>query len=108
MQDVTQRHLSDQALDQARSELARVTRSITVGALTASIAHEVNQPLSGIITNAGTCVRLLTADPPNVNGALEAARRTIRDGNRASRCDRSLASASSSTGLSPLEVLGSQ
>jgi PAS domain S-box-containing protein len=82
MQDVTQRHLSDQALDQARSELARVTRSITVGALTASIAHEVNQPLSGIITNAGTACGL-TADPPNVNGALETARRTIRDGNRA-------------------------
>lgn len=83
MQDVTQRHLSDQALDRARSELARVTRSISVGAMTASIAHEVNQPLSGIITNASTCVRLLTMAPPDVNGALETARRTIRDGNRA-------------------------
>ncbi|HVZ23833.1 MAG TPA: PAS domain-containing protein [Vicinamibacterales bacterium] len=83
MQDVTERHLSDQALDEARSELARVSKSISVGALTASIAHEVNQPLSGIITNAGTCVRLLTADPPDVTRALETARRTIRDGNRA-------------------------
>ena len=83
IQDVTQRHLSDQALDKARSELARVTRSISIGALTASIAHEVNQPLSGIITNAGMSVRLLTADPPNVSGALETARRTVRDGNRA-------------------------
>jgi signal transduction histidine kinase len=52
--------------------------------LTASIAHEVNQPLSGIITNAGTCLRMLAADPPNVEGARETARRTIRDGNRAS------------------------
>jgi C4-dicarboxylate-specific signal transduction histidine kinase len=52
--------------------------------LAASIAHEVNQPLSGIITNAGTCVRMLDADPPNVDGARETARRTIRDGNRAS------------------------
>jgi signal transduction histidine kinase len=52
--------------------------------LTASIAHEVNQPLSGIITNAGTCLRMLAADPPNVDGARETARRTIRDGNRAS------------------------
>jgi C4-dicarboxylate-specific signal transduction histidine kinase len=51
--------------------------------LTASITHEVNQPLSGIITNAGTCLRMLAADPPNVAGALETARRTIRDGNRA-------------------------
>jgi C4-dicarboxylate-specific signal transduction histidine kinase len=56
---------------------------MSLGALTASIAHEVNQPLSGIVTNASTCVRFLTADPPNVDGALETARRTIRDGNRA-------------------------
>jgi C4-dicarboxylate-specific signal transduction histidine kinase len=55
-----------------------------VGQLTASIAHEVNQPLSGIITNAGTCLRMLDADPPNIAGARETARRTIRDGNRAS------------------------
>jgi signal transduction histidine kinase len=52
--------------------------------LTASIAHEVNQPLAGIVTNAGTCLRMLGADPPDVDGARETARRTIRDGNRAS------------------------
>jgi C4-dicarboxylate-specific signal transduction histidine kinase len=52
--------------------------------LTASIAHEVNQPLSGIITNASTCLRMLAADPPNVDGERETARRTIRDGHRAS------------------------
>ena len=57
---------------------------MSLGVLTASIAHEVNQPLSGIITNAGTCLRMLAADPPNVDGACETARRTIRDGNRAS------------------------
>jgi signal transduction histidine kinase len=51
--------------------------------LTASIAHEVNQPLSGIITNASTCLEMLGADPPDVDGARETARRTIRDGNRA-------------------------
>jgi C4-dicarboxylate-specific signal transduction histidine kinase len=56
---------------------------MTLGALTASIAHEVNQPLSGIITNASTCVRMLDADPPNVDGARETAKRTIRDGRRA-------------------------
>jgi C4-dicarboxylate-specific signal transduction histidine kinase len=56
----------------------------TLGALTASIAHEVNQPLSGIITNASTCMRMLAAEPPNVEGARETARRTIRDGHRAS------------------------
>ena len=52
--------------------------------MTASIAHEVNQPLSGIVTNASTCLRMLAADPPNIDGARETAQRTIRDGNRAS------------------------
>ena len=84
IQDVTQRRLSEAALDKVRSELAHVARVSSLGALTASIAHEVNQPLSGIITNASTCLRMLAADPPNVDGARETARRTIRDGNRAS------------------------
>jgi signal transduction histidine kinase len=83
VQDVTQRRLAEQALGKARSELARVARITSLGALAASIAHEVNQPLSGIITNASTCLRLLAADPPNVAGARETAQRTIRDGNRA-------------------------
>jgi PAS domain S-box-containing protein len=81
--DVTQRRLAEEALSKARSELAHVSRVMSLGALTASIAHEVNQPLSGIITNAGTCLRMLAADPPNVEGARETARRTIRDGHRA-------------------------
>ena len=84
VQDVTQRRLSEEALGEVRSELAHVARVTSLGALTASIAHEVNQPLSGIITNASTCLRMLAADPPNVDGARETARRTIRDGNRAS------------------------
>ncbi len=84
VQDVTERRQSEQALSKVRSDLAHVTRVTSLGALTASIAHEVNQPLSGIITNAGTCLRMLAADPPNVEGARETARRTIRDGNRAS------------------------
>jgi PAS domain S-box-containing protein len=84
VQDVTQRRLSEEVLARTRSELARVARVSSLGALTASIAHEVNQPLSGIITNASTCLRMLAADPPNVAGARETARRTIRDGNRAS------------------------
>lgn len=84
IQDVTERKLAEEALNQARSELARVARVTALGALTASVAHEVNQPLSGIITNAGTCLRMLASDPPNIDGARETARRTIRDGNRAS------------------------
>jgi len=83
VQDVTQRRLSEEALAKVRSELAYVSRATSVGVLTASIAHEVNQPLAGIITNASTCLRMLGADPPDVDGARETARRTIRDGNRA-------------------------
>jgi C4-dicarboxylate-specific signal transduction histidine kinase len=64
-------------------QLAHVNRVTTVGQLSASIAHEINQPLSGILTNASTCLRMLTADPPNVSGAQETARRSIRDANRA-------------------------
>jgi signal transduction histidine kinase len=84
VQDVTQRRLSEEALAKARSELAHVARVASLGVLTASIAHEVNQPLSGIITNASTCLRMLQGEPPNVDGAKETARRTIRDGHRAS------------------------
>jgi PAS domain S-box-containing protein len=84
VQDVTERRLADQALSKVRSELAHVARVTSLGAMTASIAHEVNQPLFGIITNASTCLRMLAASPPNISGALETARRTLRDGNRAS------------------------
>lgn len=84
LQDVTEAKAAEEALNRAGTELAHVSRVTTVSALTASIAHEVNQPLSGIITNAGTCLRMLAADPPDVDGARETARRTLRDGNRAS------------------------
>ncbi len=84
VQDVTARRLAEEARDKARAELAHVARVMTLGTLAASIAHELNQPLSGIVTNASTCMRMLAADPPNVDGARETARRTIRDGNRAS------------------------
>ena len=84
VQDVTEQRLSEEALAKARTELAKVASATSLGVLTAAIAHEVNQPLSGIITNAGTCLRMLDAAPPNIEGARETARRTIRDGNRAS------------------------
>jgi PAS domain S-box-containing protein len=83
VQDVTARRLSEDALDKARAQLTHVARVTSLGVLTASIAHELNQPLSGIITNANTCLRMLAADPPDIDGARETARRTIRDGNRA-------------------------
>ena len=84
VQDVTQQRRSEVALTKLRSDLAHVARVTSLGVFTASIAHEVNQPLAGIITNASTCLRMLGAEPPDVDGARETARRTIRDGNRAS------------------------
>ena len=75
---------AQEELRNTQAELAHMTRVMTMGELTASIAHEVNQPLAGIITNASTCLRMLSADPLNVDGARETARRTIRDGNRMS------------------------
>jgi PAS domain S-box-containing protein len=84
VQDVTERRLAEEALSKTRSELAHMARVTSLGALTASIAHEVNQPLAGIVTNASTCLRMLSSEPPNVEGALETARRSIRDGKRAS------------------------
>jgi PAS domain S-box-containing protein len=83
IQDVTQRKQAEGALDQVRSELAHAARVMSLGVLTASIAHELNQPLTGIVTNANACLHMLAAAPPNVAGALETARRNIRDSQRA-------------------------
>jgi PAS domain S-box-containing protein len=84
IQDVTQRRHVQEALNKAQTELAHVSRIMSLNALAASIAHEINQPLSGIVTNAGTCLRMLNTDPPSIEGARETVRRTIRDANRAS------------------------
>jgi C4-dicarboxylate-specific signal transduction histidine kinase len=84
VQDITESRRAEEALHLARSELAHVARVATLNAMTASIAHEVSQPLSGILTNANTGARMLAADPPNLAGAAETFRRTIRDAHRAS------------------------
>ncbi len=65
-------------------ELAHANRVATLGQLSASIAHELNQPLTGIIANSGACLRMLTSDPQDLDGAQEAVRRTMRDSSRAS------------------------
>ncbi|MGM5028295.1 trifunctional serine/threonine-protein kinase/ATP-binding protein/sensor histidine kinase [Tardiphaga sp. 862_B3_N4_1] len=106
IQDVSRQHLSQQALAKARSELAHVSRATTLGALTASIAHEVNQPLLGIVTNATTCLRMLAASPPNIEGARKTAERSVRDGHRAADMIRRLRSlfAGSGTVREPIDV----
>ncbi|HEY0685775.1 MAG TPA: ATP-binding protein [Steroidobacter sp.] len=83
-QDITRRRLTEQALDKVRSELAHVTRVASLGELAASIAHEVNQPLSGIITNASACLRMLTSSQSDPERAIKAVERIVRDGHRAS------------------------
>jgi PAS domain S-box-containing protein len=83
IQDVSAQRVAELARDKLRTELAQVARVTSLGRIAASIAHEVNQPLSGIITNANTSLRMLSATQPNIDGAIETARRTIRDANRA-------------------------
>ena len=73
----------EKMLSKLRSELTHVARVASLGALTASIVHEVNQPLCSCITNAGTCARMLEDMPLDLEGARETARRAIQDGQRA-------------------------
>src|SRR5579862_3484922 len=81
---MSERQRAENALRVAQTELARVTRVTAMGELTASIAHEVTQPLTGIVTNGNACLHWLASAPPNIEKARNAVERIIRDGNRAS------------------------
>ena len=81
--DIEDRKRAEEALQEARAELARVTRVTMVGELTASIAHEVNQPLASVVTSAGAGLNWLANQPPNLLKAREAIERVLRDGTRA-------------------------
>jgi C4-dicarboxylate-specific signal transduction histidine kinase len=74
----------EEDLRHAQADLERVTRVTTMGELVASIAHEVNQPLAAVVTNANAALRWLAADPPNLDEVRQATVRIIADGNRAS------------------------
>jgi C4-dicarboxylate-specific signal transduction histidine kinase len=74
---------AEEALRQAQAEIARVSRVTTMGELTASLAHEVNQPIAAAITDANTCLRWLAGDIPNLEEAREAAMRVVKDNRRA-------------------------
>jgi C4-dicarboxylate-specific signal transduction histidine kinase len=78
-----ERHQAQEALHQAQAYLAHVSRVTMMGELTASLAHEVNQPITAAITNASTCVRWLAGDAPNIQEARDAAIRSAKDGARA-------------------------
>ena len=81
--DITEGKRAEEAVQQAQTELAHVTRVTVLGGLSASIAHEINQPLAGIVTNGNASLRWLAGDSPNLAEAREAIRRIIRDGKRA-------------------------
>jgi PAS domain S-box-containing protein len=80
--DITQRKMAEEALRQAQADLAHVSRMTTMGELTASLAHEVNQPIAAAVTNANTCLRWLTREPPDLEEAREAASRMAKDAAR--------------------------
>ena len=83
LQDVTESMMAEEALNRARSELAHVARLTTIGELTASIAHEVKQPISAAVTSAQTALRWLDASPPELEEVREALSRIVRAGKRA-------------------------
>src|SRR6266568_1046420 len=83
MVDLTNRKQAEEALRQAQADLAYVSRVTTMGELTASLAHEVNQPIAAAVTNANTCLRWLTRDHPDVEEARAAASRIVKDATRA-------------------------
>ena len=82
--DVTDRKRAEEALRAAQADLAHFTRVSALGELTASIAHEVSQPLAAVVTNAGACLRWLAHEPPVLGEARQTARHILDDGNRAS------------------------
>jgi len=84
MFDVTERELAQKALLEAQSELAMASRAATVGALSASLAHELNQPLGALVVNAQTLMRWLDRDPPDLAAVARSAERIVRDSQRAS------------------------
>lgn len=84
MVDVTQREEARKALAKAQADLSRASKAATVGALSASLAHELNQPLGAIGVNSQTLMRWLDRDPPDIEAAKRSAERILRDSNRAS------------------------
>ncbi len=78
-----ERKQAEEAMRQAQAELTRVSRATTMGELTASLAHEVNQPIAAAVTDANTCLRWLTREHPDVEEAREAALRVVKDTTRA-------------------------
>ena len=82
--DVTERRQAEESVRQAQAELAHIARVSTLGEMAASIAHEVNQPLSGVVISANACLRFLRSTPPNLDEVRDGLQAIARDGRRAS------------------------
>jgi PAS domain S-box-containing protein len=82
-QDITERKQLEQALLKTQTELAHLSRVMTMGELTSSIAHEVNQPLAAVVTNGDACLRWIAAEPPNLNKVRESVASIIQQAARA-------------------------
>src|ERR1700733_14119738 len=82
--EMAERKRAEDAYFEAQAELARVTRMSAMGALAASISHEVNQPLAAVVTNADACMMWLSSDPPNLEEARAAVECVAQQGTRAS------------------------
>jgi C4-dicarboxylate-specific signal transduction histidine kinase len=82
--EIAEREAAQEGLSRAQAEIARIARITTMGELTASIAHELNQPLGSIVMSGDVCLRWLAAKPPNLDEARQAVEAIIRDGTRAS------------------------
>jgi C4-dicarboxylate-specific signal transduction histidine kinase len=78
------RNRAEEALRQSQADLAQVNRVTTMGELTAALAHEVNQPIAAVVTDASTCLRWLSRDQPDVEEARQATSRVVKDAARAS------------------------
>jgi hypothetical protein len=86
--DINDRKNMEEALRSTQARLSRATQIATVGELSASIAHEINQPLAAVVANGHACLRWLSAQPPNLPKAREAAERIVRDGKEAAEVVR--------------------
>jgi C4-dicarboxylate-specific signal transduction histidine kinase len=104
--DVTATKRAEEKLQKAQAELAHVTRVTMLGELTASIAHEVNQPLAAVIANADACLRWLDRETPDVAAARRSAEWVISDGNRASDVIRQVRALANKTDIEkvPLDI----
>jgi len=106
--DITERKRAEEAVERLRhleADLRHLNRVSMMGELAASVAHEVNQPISGVVSNGGACLRWLARDVPNVEEAREAARRIVRDGKRAGEIIRHIRALATKRAATNKEVL---